>query len=78
MNQMFTTAHCRGKTFAIRHRRWNQSDEAVINQCFNETQYDFPRGAHRKFLDRCYKEIVSSGRAPLIIDCGANIGASVL
>ncbi len=78
VNQMVTSAEYRGRTFAIRHRRWNEADAAAVVQCFNEAQYDFPRGAHGEYLDRVYQEIVSSGRAPLIVDCGANIGASVL
>ena len=78
VNQIETMAEYGGKKFTIRHRRWNEADEAAVVQCFQEAQYDLPRGAHGEYLDRVYQEIVSSGRAPLIVDCGANIGASVL
>ena len=78
VNEMITTAEYRGKRFAIRHRRWNEADEAAVIQCFTQAQYDFPRGAHGEYLDRVYADIIASGRTPLIVDCGANIGASVL
>ena len=37
-----------------------------------------PSGAHGALIERIYREIVASGKKPLIVDCGANIGASVL
>jgi FkbM family methyltransferase len=37
-----------------------------------------PSGAQGAFIERIYREIVASGKKPLIVDCGANIGASVL
>jgi len=68
---------CRGKQIAIVHRR-TPADACVIKQCFPEGQYDMPGGVHGLFIDRLYQQIVASGRQPLIVDCGANIGASVL
>jgi FkbM family methyltransferase len=66
------------KQIAIQHRRSNSSDLMAIDQCFTEGQYDMPVGAHGALIQRLYQEIVASGRKPLIVDCGANIGCSVL
>jgi len=66
------------KTFDIRHRRWNTADTDAIRQCFEQKQYDMPSGEHGAFIQRFYDEIVASGHQPLIVDCGANIGASIL
>jgi FkbM family methyltransferase len=62
----------------IEIRRWNASDRMAVDQCFAESQYDVPWGAHGEFAAQTYREIVDSGKTPLIVDCGANIGASVL
>jgi FkbM family methyltransferase len=69
---------CLGKKIAIQHRRENASDLMAIDQCFTKKQYDMPIGAHGVLIDTIYQEIVASGRQPLIVDCGANIGCSVL
>jgi FkbM family methyltransferase len=78
VDHMMTNAEYRGQKFAIEHRRWNEGDKAAVEQCFNKAQYDFPKGPHGEFLERVYEKILSSKRIPLIVDCGANIGASVL
>jgi FkbM family methyltransferase len=72
-----TTVAYGSKTFNVFHRRTFQ-DVCVIQQSFDERQYDMPDREHGKHLDRLYQQIVDSGRQPLIVDCGANIGASVL
>ena len=72
-----TKVSYRGKDFSIVHRR-TFPDNCVIEQCFGETQYDIPRGPHGELIDRIYNQIIASGHQPLIIDCGSNIGASVL
>jgi FkbM family methyltransferase len=69
---------CRGKKIGIQHRRDNASDLMAIDQCFTQAQYDMPVGAHGVLIENIYQEIVASGRQPLIVDCGANIGCSVL
>jgi FkbM family methyltransferase len=71
-------ASYRGRRFEIEVRRWNESDEMAVAQCFIEEQYNMPTGAHGVYLEAVYREILASGRKPLIVDCGANIGASVL
>jgi FkbM family methyltransferase len=73
----FTKVAYRGRTFNLEHRRWSQDDALAIEQCFTQGQYDMPIGAHGALIDNLYREIVASGLQPLIIDCGANIGASV-
>jgi FkbM family methyltransferase len=67
----------RGRSFNLEHRRWSEDDALAIQQCFTQAQYDMPTGAHGRLVDNIYREIVASGLQPLIIDCGANIGASV-
>lgn len=69
---------CRDRQFAIEVRRWSQSDRMAVDQCFVDQQYDMPGGTHGKYLDKLFREILAEGRKPLIVDCGANIGASVL
>ena len=68
----------RGRTFNLEHRRWSPDDALAIKQCFTQAQYDMPTGAHGALVENLYQEIVASGRQPLIVDCGANIGCSVL
>ena len=77
LDHAVTRVSYRQRKFSILHRRWG-SDELAIAQCFSEAQYDMPSGAHGALIERIYREIVASGKKPLIVDCGANIGASVL
>lgn len=37
-----------------------------------------PSGAHSLLIDHLYDDILASGKKPLSVDCGANIGVSVL
>jgi FkbM family methyltransferase len=78
LDHMVTQVAYRERRFAIVHRRWSTSDEQAVAQCFGEEQYDLPSGAHGALIERVYRDIVASGRKPLIVDCGANIGTSVL
>jgi FkbM family methyltransferase len=77
VDQTISRVSYRGKRFAILHRR-TRFDALAVRQCFADAQYDLPDGAHGILVARIYNEILESGRQPLIIDCGANIGASVL
>jgi FkbM family methyltransferase len=70
--------NCGPRQFSIEVRRWSPSDRMAVKQCFVDNQYDMPDGAHGAYLRVVYSEIVASGKKPLIVDCGANIGASVL
>jgi FkbM family methyltransferase len=74
---MVSKAAYRGRKFSFLHRRWSTTDLLAIDQCFKQLQYDMPSGPHGALIDSFYQEILSAGRQPLIIDCGANIGASV-
>lgn len=61
--------------------RKGTTDAEVVWQCFSARQYEVPVviGAaplHRNAVQAKYADIVQSGRKPLIVDCGANIGAS--
>jgi FkbM family methyltransferase len=72
-----TQLTCNGRRIAVLHRR-TFADFSAIKQCFRDRQYDVPNGAHGAFLQDIYDQIIASGRQPLIVDCGSNIGASVL
>jgi FkbM family methyltransferase len=76
-DHVITKVAYRGRNFNLEHRRWSQDDAFAIQQCFTQAQYDMPVGAHGALVETIYREIVASGLQPLIIDCGANIGASV-
>lgn len=66
-----------GKRFVVFHRR-TYADKTAIQQCFDQKQYDMPDRDHGAQIERFYQQIVAAGKQPLIVDCGANIGASVL
>jgi FkbM family methyltransferase len=72
-----TRLACNGQRISVLHRR-TFADFSAIDQCFGDRQYDLPNGAHGAFLSDIYDQILASGRQPLIVDCGSNIGASVL
>jgi FkbM family methyltransferase len=58
------------------HFRLNSSDQAVITQIFSNRDYDFGRLRRGYELGEYYQAVLASDRTPLIIDGGANIGAS--
>src|ERR1019366_10431333 len=66
------------RKISIERRRWNTSDAMAVDQCFTDGQYDMRSGVHGAYMERVYRAIVAAGKKPLIVDCGANIGASVL
>lgn len=62
--------------FAVRHR---ESDLSVLREVFGEKAYDLSRHPHvADRLDRRYRSILASGRRPVVVDCGANIGAATV
>jgi len=66
-----------GRERIFRHRG-TRADLGVISQIFKEQDYSLKplqRGAE---LQGLYERIVSSGKVPLVLDAGANIGASVV
>jgi FkbM family methyltransferase len=54
------------------------SDEGVIVQVLKNSDYNFGRLKRSADLNGVYQRIVRSGRVPLILDAGANIGASAV
>jgi FkbM family methyltransferase len=76
-SHVISKVHYGDRELSIEHRRWSQDDALAIKQCFEQRQYDMPVGTHGADIARLYREILASGRQPLILDCGANIGASV-
>jgi FkbM family methyltransferase len=56
--------------------RPGSSDEGVIDQVFKHSDYNFKRLQRGAELTKSYERVASSNKAPLIIDAGANIGAS--
>ena len=56
--------------------REGDSDKAVLHQIFAQRDYDLARLARYGDIRAEFQRIIDSRRTPLIIDCGANIGAS--
>jgi FkbM family methyltransferase len=54
--------------------RESVSDHAIIRQCLVRSRYDTRRFPHNERLMAAYRQMLSAGAQPLIIDCGANIG----
>lgn len=71
--------HQNGQAFSIAHRGTG-ADLGAIAQCFDQQQYEIPpaRAGYREKADAYYGALLAAGRIPLILDCGANIGASAL
>jgi len=65
-----------GDTQAFFFRDQSVADKSVIQQILINRDYDLTRLARFKDISSEYERIVALGRTPLIIDCGANIGAS--
>lgn len=56
--------------------RKESSDRFLLGQIFIDKSYDLSNIKRIKELSALYNSIIESGRKPLIIDAGANIGAS--
>ncbi len=75
--QTLTVRFDDGSEHALRHRG-TRADLGVISQIFEEQEYSLrplKRGAE---LQELYQRIAAAGQVPLVLDAGANIGASVL
>lgn len=66
-----------GRSRVFLHRD-NPADKGVIHQIFRSQDYSIQRLARGREIHNRYKSIVLSGRRPLIVDAGANIGASAV
>jgi FkbM family methyltransferase len=62
---------------AFRHRG-TPADRGVIAQMFESQDYSLQRLRRGGELHALYQELVKAGERPLILDAGANIGASVV
>jgi FkbM family methyltransferase len=58
--------------------RPGESDLEVVHEVFFARHYDIRSEAVRDRVARRYAEIVGAGKLPIIIDAGANIGASTI
>jgi FkbM family methyltransferase len=56
----------------------SDGDKGVIQQIFAARDYETNHWNHEYYLGKYYEKILSSGASPLIIDAGANIGASAV
>ena len=60
------------------HLRDTISDHATFWQCIVRDQYAIDAFPQAAALRQAYEQRVASGKQPLIIDCGGNIGLSTL
>ncbi len=58
--------------------RGTKADIGVIKQIFEDGDYDLSKLKRYNDIYKAYRDILNKGYTPLIIDCGANIGASSL
>lgn len=58
--------------------RPRSSDAKVVRQVFAAKDYDLHRYGQFAAIQRVYEAILSAGRKPVIVDAGANIGASTV
>jgi len=65
-------------TLPFSFRKQSLGDRGVIQQIFVNKDYDLSQLARFKDIVGEYDRIIEAGRKPLILDCGANIGASAL
>jgi FkbM family methyltransferase len=74
-----THLRCYGRDISIVHRG-SDADYSVIRQCFITAEYEMPEtpSGHGSLLEKYYTGLTEAGFTPLIVDCGANIGASAL
>jgi FkbM family methyltransferase len=57
--------------------RHGTSDFATMEQVFIHREYDFVAWrSHHAMIERTYAELLESGKLPVIVDCGANIGCA--
>lgn len=58
--------------------RLSESDSEAVRQVFSNLDYDPPVPEVRNKINRRIDTIVASGKTPVIIDAGANIGAATV
>lgn len=60
------------------HVRPGDSDAVALRQVFGEGSYDLEHFPQNTRIVARYRQIIADGKKPIIIDAGANIGASAL
>jgi FkbM family methyltransferase len=60
------------------HLRYRETDAAVLRQVFSRREYNLSRFPQRARLQAAYEALVASGKRPVIIDAGANIGIAAI
>jgi FkbM family methyltransferase len=68
----------KGISRAFTFRPASDGDREVIDQMFYQRDYDLSRFERGSNIHALYENIIKSKRTPLIIDAGANIGASIV
>lgn len=58
--------------------RTGDTDAKVFLQVFRDRQYDLGEFGQHRWVDDAYRAILASGNTPLVVDLGANNGASAL
>jgi len=58
--------------------RRNSTDADVVRQVFRKREYDFSGTAQYRAVCTAYGAMLEAGETPLILDIGANIGASAI
>jgi predicted O-methyltransferase YrrM len=58
--------------------RARSSDPLVVRQVFRAKEYDLDKFPQAREIGEAYQRILDSGKTPILIDAGANIGASAV
>jgi FkbM family methyltransferase len=58
--------------------RYRDSDGAVVRQVFSRREYDLAKFPQERRIQAAYDAALKAGSTPVIIDCGANIGAAAI
>jgi FkbM family methyltransferase len=58
--------------------RCHGSDASVVRQVFRKREYDLDKFPQAREIDRAYQRILDAGKTPIVIDAGANMGASAV
>jgi len=78
----FFTKHYFFKSYKGEYRHFRHrgtvADCGVIRQIFLKEEYSLRKSRRRSDILEAYQSILKQGKTPLIIDAGANIGASVV
>jgi FkbM family methyltransferase len=72
------TLHARGLPERVFHHRGTRADLGVVEQIFKAEHYALRRLRRGAELEALYGRMTERGERPLILDAGANIGASVV